>query len=174
MATARAHDVGTGPVSKQQKGHHVKKKPLTILMADDDEEDRLLVFDAWDESRLDNDLRVVNDGEELMDYLHRRGRYADPNDAPRPGLILLDLNMPKMDGRECLGQIKSDPDLRQIPVIALTSSTSEEDVLRTYDLGVNAYMTKPVTYEKLIEALKSFGAYWLELVRLPTPEDQGD
>ena len=143
-------------------------------MADDDEEDRLLVFDAWDESRLDNDLRVVNDGEELMDYLHRRGRYADPRDAPRPGLILLDLNMPKKDGRECLSEIKADPELRQIPVIALTSSKSEEDVLRTYDLGVNAYMTKPVTYEKLIEALKSFGAYWLELVRLPTPEDQGD
>ena len=152
----------------------MKKKPLTILMAEDDEEDRLLVFDAWDDSRLANDLCVVNDGEELMDYLYYRGQYADPKDAPRPGLILLDLNMPRKDGRECLREIKADPELREIPVIALTSSKSEEDVLRTYDLGINAYMTKPVTYEKLVEALKSFGAYWLELVRLPRPKKQGD
>ena len=151
----------------------MSEKPLTILMADDDEEDRMLVFDAWDESRLDNDFRVVNDGEELMDYLHHRGKYADPKDAPRPGLILLDLNMPRKDGRECLREIKADPELRRIPVIALTSSKSEEDVLRTYDLGLNAYMTKPVTFDKLIEVLKTFGSYWLQIVRLPQSEDGG-
>ena len=148
-----------------------KKKPLTILMADDDEEDRMLVFDAWDESRLDNDFRVVNDGEELMDYLRRRGRYADPKDSPRPGLILLDLNMPRKDGRECLREIKADPELRQIPVVALTSSKAEEDVVQTYDLGVSAYITKPVTFGKLIDVLKTFGSYWLQIVRLPQSED---
>ena len=119
--------------------------PITILYADDDEDDRMLVHDALREARLINDLRFVEDGEQLLDYLHHRGRYTDATAAPRPGLILLDLNMPRMDGREALAAIKSDPMLRRIPVVVLTTSKAEEDVLRTYDLGVNSFITKPVT-----------------------------
>ncbi len=116
-------------------------------MADDDQDDCLLVSKAFKASRLCNDLRFVKDGEELMDYLHQRGKYADRRSRPRPGLILLDLNMPKKDGREALREIKSDPDLRAIPIVVLTTSKEEEDVLRSYDLGANSYVTKPVTFQ---------------------------
>jgi CheY-like chemotaxis protein len=145
------------------KDHH----PMTILMADDDLEDQMLVRDAWAESRLNNDLRFVNDGEQLMDYLFRRGAYAKPADSPRPGIILLDLNMPKKDGREALEEIKQDPDLRQIPVVVLTSSKAEEDIVCSYDLGVGGFITKPVTFEGLVEAIKALGRYWIEIVELP-------
>src|SRR5215211_1811341 len=118
-------------------------RPIVILLADDDEEDRMLAGDALEESRVVNDLRFVEDGEELLDYLYRRGRYSEPGAAPTPGLILLDLNMPKKDGREALREIKADADLRRIPVVVLTTSKAEEDIYRTYDLGANSFITKP-------------------------------
>ncbi len=142
-------------------------RPITILMADDDRDDCLLVKDAFKESRLANDLRFVEDGEELMDYLYHRGKYADAKMSPRPGLILLDLNMPRKDGREALGEIKSDHDLRSIPIVILTTSKQEEDILRSYDVGANSYITKPVTFKELVEVMKFLGKYWLEIVELP-------
>ncbi|HVL95910.1 MAG TPA: response regulator [Solirubrobacteraceae bacterium] len=142
-------------------------RPITILVADDDEDDRLMTRDALRDARLHNDLRFVNDGVDLMDYLHRRGRHADPEQSPRPGLILLDLNMPRMDGREALAEIKRDPELRRIPVVVLTTSKAEEDILRSYDLGVNSFISKPVTFVGLVEVMKVFSRYWLEIVDLP-------
>lgn len=141
--------------------------PITILLADDDADDRMLAQEALAESRLANDLRFVEDGEELLDYLHRRGKYADPATSPRPGLILLDLNMPRKDGREALREIKSVPHLRQIPVVVLTTSKAEEDIYRTYDLGVNSFVTKPVTFDGLVSVMKTLGRYWFEIVELP-------
>lgn len=142
-------------------------KTMTILMADDDPDDCLLVRKAFKTSRLCNDLRFVNDGEELMDYLYQRDKYKEPGRAPQPGLILLDLNMPRKDGREALKEIKADPDLREIPVVVLTTSKDEEDVLKSYNLGANSYITKPVTFEGLVEVVKSLGKYWFEIVELP-------
>jgi len=143
------------------------RRSITILLADDDADDRMMASDALEESRLANDLRCVEDGEELMDYLHRRGKYAPPNAAPRPGLILLDLNMPRKDGREALKEIKAEPELRSIPVIVLTTSKAEEDIYRTYDLGVNSFITKPVNFESLVAVMKALGKYWFEIVELP-------
>ena len=142
-------------------------KPITILLADDDADDRLLTRDALAESRLANDLRFVEDGEELMQYLRRSGAYADPDVSPRPGLILLDLNMPRKDGREALREIKSDPNLRHIPIVVLTTSKAEEDIYRTYDLGVNSFITKPVTFDGLVNVMRGLGRYWFEIVELP-------
>ncbi|HVF87130.1 MAG TPA: response regulator [Pyrinomonadaceae bacterium] len=142
-------------------------RSITILLADDDADDRMMASDALEESRLANDLRFVEDGEELMDYLCRRGRYAGTNVAPRPGLILLDLNMPRKDGREALREIKADPELRKIPVVVLTTSKAEEDIYRTYDLGVNSFITKPVMFESLVEVMRTLGKYWFEIVELP-------
>jgi CheY-like chemotaxis protein len=143
-------------------------KPVTILMADDDEEDRELTRDALQDARLANQMRFVVDGQDLMDYLRREGRYADPQvDAPRPGIILLDLNMPRKDGREALAEIKADETLRRIPVVVLTTSKDEEDVLSTYDLGVNSFITKPVTFAGLVEAMRTWTRYWFEVVELP-------
>lgn len=144
-----------------------RAKPITILMADDDPDDRQLTKEAFEENHLANDLRFVEDGEELMDYLHQRGKYAAEGAAPLPGLILLDLNMPRKDGREALQEIKADPRLRNIRVIVLTTSKAEEDVLRTYDLSASSYITKPVTFEQLVEVVKTLGKYWLEIVELP-------
>jgi two-component system, response regulator len=143
-------------------------EPVTILMADDDEDDRQMTHEAMAEAHLANQLRFVVDGEELMDYLHRRGAYADGGrEAPEPGIILLDLNMPKKDGREALAEIKSDPKLRHIPVVVLTTSKDEEDVIKTYDLGVNSFITKPVTFAGLVEVVQGFSRYWFEIVDLP-------
>ena len=136
-------------------------------MADDDSDDCLLVKRAFKTSRLCNDLRFVSDGEDLMDYLYHRGKYTDSDQAPRPGLILLDLNMPRKDGREALKEIKADATLREIPVVILTTSKDDEDVLRSYNLGANSYITKPVTFEGLVEVIKSMGRYWFEIVELP-------
>ncbi len=135
-----------------------------ILMADDDADDRILTREAMEESRVLNDLRFVEDGEELMDYLKRRGKYTD---APRPGLILLDLNMPRKDGREALKEIKADPELRRIPVVVMTTSKAEEDIYRSYDLGASSFITKPVTFDRLVELMKALGRYWVEFVELP-------
>lgn len=141
--------------------------PIVILMADDDADDRILTKDALEESRVVNDLRFVEDGEELMDYLNRRGEFSDPASAPRPGIILLDLNMPKKDGREALREIKADPDLRRIPVVVMTTSQAEEDIYRSYDLGASSFITKPVTFDRLVELMKTMGQYWVEFVELP-------
>jgi CheY-like chemotaxis protein len=141
-------------------------KPIVILMADDDDDDYLLTKKALGESRLLNDLVRVKDGEELMDYLHRRGDYAAIN-APRPGVILLDLNMPRKDGREALREIKSDDSLRNIPVVVFTTSKAEEDIYKTYQLGVNSFITKPVTFDNLTEVMRTLGNYWFEIVELP-------
>jgi two-component system, response regulator len=140
---------------------------ITILMADDDEDDRYLAQDALHEARIKNEIRFVVDGEDLLDYLCHQGKYAAPASAPRPGLILLDLNMPRKDGREALSEIKSNADLKRIPVVVLTTSKAEEDILRTYDLGISGYITKPVTFEGLIEVMRAIGRYWLEIVELP-------
>lgn len=145
-------------------------KPIIILMADDDEDDRMLTAEALEESRLSNQIHFVENGEEALDYLYRRGRYEDPKLSPRPGLILLDLNMPKKDGRETLREIKADPQLRCIPVVVLTTSRAECDVYRSYDLGANTYIAKPVTFDSMVEVMKILGNYWFTLVELP-PED---
>ncbi len=142
-------------------------KPITILVAEDDADDRMLLQDAFDESRLSNDLRFVEDGEQLLAYLNREGEYADAGRAPFPGMILLDLNMPKMDGREALKQIKANPAFQQIPVIVLTTSKAEEDIVRTYGLGVSSFIAKPVTFEGLVKVVQVLGAYWIEIVELP-------
>ncbi|MUL35052.1 two-component system response regulator [Gloeocapsopsis sp. AAB1 = 1H9] len=142
-------------------------------MADDDEDDCMLAREAFAESRLANDLHFVPDGEELMDYLYQRGKYTAAIIAPRPGLILLDLNMPRKDGREALKEIKADPNLRQIPVVVLTTSKAEEDIYRSYDLGANSFITKPVTFASLVEVMRTIGKYWFEIVELPI-EGVGD
>ena len=141
--------------------------PIVILLADDDADDRLLTRDALAENRLANKLYCVEDGEELVDYLFRRGKYTDPETSPRPGLILLDLNMPRKDGREALKEIKEHPDLCSIPVVVLTTSKTHEDICRSYQLGVNSYIAKPVTFASLVELMKTVGKYWFEIVELP-------
>jgi len=143
------------------------RKPIDILLAEDDEDDYLLISEALKESRLANKMHWVKDGEELMDYLHRRGNFADPERSPFPGIILLDLNMPRKDGREALKEIKTDPALRKIPIIIMTTSKAEEDILRSYDLGVNSFIRKPVQFEDFVEMVKVLGRYWFEIVELP-------
>ncbi|MAJ40243.1 MULTISPECIES: response regulator [unclassified Pseudoalteromonas] len=145
-----------------------KVKPITILMADDDEDDRLLTQDALAESRVLNELHFVEDGVELLEYLERKGKFEDKNSSPRPGLILLDLNMPRMDGREALETIKSNPNLKGIPVVILTTSKQEEDMVKGYNLGAASYITKPVTFDGLVDLMKTLGKYWVEFVELPT------
>ncbi|MEZ4648376.1 MAG: response regulator [Candidatus Eisenbacteria bacterium] len=143
------------------------KRPIVILMAEDDADDRLLTSDALEESRVVNDLKFVVDGVDLLEYLRRQGQYSDPDASPRPDLILLDLNMPRMDGREALAAIKADPDLRRIPVVILTTSETEEDMVKGYDLGAASYCTKPVTFERLVDLMKAIGKYWVEFVEFP-------
>jgi CheY-like chemotaxis protein len=145
-------------------------KPIAILMADDDPDDRLLAQNAFKVSRLANDLRFVEDGEELMDYLHHRGKFTDPALSPEPGLILLDLNMPRKDGREALAEIKANPQLRHIPVVVLTTSKAEEDIYRSYDVGASSFITKPVSFEGLVSVIRVVGQYWFEIVALPAAE----
>jgi CheY-like chemotaxis protein len=140
-------------------------------MADDDSDDRALTREAFEEARLINDLRFVENGEQLLEYLRREGPYAPPAEAPRPGLILLDLNMPRKDGRTVLKELKSDPALRQIPVVILTTSKADEDVYKSYDLGVNSYIVKPVTFEALVDILQTLEKYWFEIVELPPAKD---
>jgi CheY-like chemotaxis protein len=149
-----------------------KGNPIVILLADDDEEDRMLACDALAESHLTNDVYCVVDGEDLMDYLNHKGKYVPPADAPRPGVILLDLNMPRKDGREALKEIKANPELRQIPVVVLTTSKAEEDILRSYDSGASSFISKAVTFDGLIEVMKGLGKYWFEIVELPQQEER--
>ena len=142
------------------------KKEIVILMADDDDDDFLLTRKALEESKLLNTLIRVKDGEELLDYLLKRGNY-ETAEVERPGVILLDLNMPRKDGREALKEIKSNPELSEIPVVIFTTSKAEEDIYRSYQLGVNSFITKPVTFENLIKVMKALGKYWFEIVELP-------
>ena len=147
------------------------KSPIVILMADDDDDDYMLTQKALKQSKLLNKLYRVRDGEELLDYLNRRGEYNDA-EYSRPGVILLDLNMPRKDGREALKEIKSDPALRDIPVVVFTTSKAEEDIYKTYQLGVNSFITKPVTFENLVQVIQALGTYWFEIVELPTRSDE--
>lgn len=142
-------------------------KTIEILIADDDTEDRMLIIDALKESRLKNNVQYVENGEELLLYLQNKGVYSDKKKYPTPGIILLDLNMPKKDGREALKEIKEDKNLKSIPIIILTTSKAEEDILKTYDLGVNSFITKPVTFTAMVEVMNTLKKYWLEIVELP-------
>ena len=150
----------------------MKAAPTTnlILMADDDDDDRLLAVDALKESKVAGQLEFVANGEELLDYLCHRGKFAHRCGAPRPGLILLDLNMPRMDGREALREIKADPELRRIPVVVLTTSKADTDVGAIYDLGANSFISKPFQFDALVDVMKALGQYWFQTVELPTPK----
>jgi len=141
---------------------------VRILLAEDDDDDFYLTERALKENRLRNEISRVKDGEELMRYLRHGGEFSKSQQAPEPSLILLDLNMPKMDGREALREIKSDPILHHIPVVVLTTSRAEEDVVRSYEFGVNSFITKPLTFQALVEAMKALGRYWFEVVALPS------
>lgn len=142
-------------------------KPAVILLAEDDPGDQELTRRALEQSRIRNELYIVEDGEEALDYLLRRGKYEDPASSPKPDLMLLDLNMPKMDGKQLLEQMRADPHLRRIPVVALTTSKQESDIIRTYDLGANSYIVKPVNMDQFINAIKVLKDYWFQIVVLP-------
>ena len=142
-------------------------RTAVILLVEDDPEDQKLTRRALRQSKLRNNLFVVDDGEQALDYLYQQGEFADSESAPRPDLILLDLNVPKLDGRAVLEKIKQDPNLRRIPVVILTTSSQEEDILRSYDLGVNSYITKPVRMDGFVKAIKELEHYWFNLVVLP-------
>lgn len=144
-----------------------KIQPITILMAEDDPDDRLLTQEALTEGRLTNGIYFVGGGIELMDYLYQRGKHADPASSPKPDIILLDLNMPRMDGREALAEIKAEPGLRSIPIVVLTTSKAEEDIIKSYDLGVSGFISKPITFESLVKAMKVVSEYWFSIVKLP-------
>ena len=145
--------------------------PVRIVVADDDADDRMMIKDAFNESKLGNPIDFVEDGVQLLEYLRREGSYAKFAGQPYPGFILLDLNMPRKDGRTVLKEIKSDPVLHRIPIIILTTSKAEEDIIKTYNLGVNSFICKPVSFDKLVDIVKTVGHYWIEIVALP-PECQ--
>jgi CheY-like chemotaxis protein len=148
------------------------RRAMTVLVADDDEDDRRFIRKAWAKDRVPEDLRFVEDGEELTDYLNHFGAYSDPASSPRPGMILLDLNMPRKDGREALKEIKADPELRQVPIIILTTSQADEDVCGSYDLGANSFITKPLTFTALVNVMEVLGNYWMDVVDL-APSNAG-
>lgn len=149
-------------------------KPVTILVADDDPDDRKLTQEAFTESKLANDLRFVGDGVEVFDYLNRRGKFADPATSPWPSLMLLDLNMPRMDGREVLVELKKNPRYSAIRVIVMTTSKSEADINKAYLLNAASYITKPVTFDSLVNVVTTLGKYWLEIVELPDKDVSGN
>jgi CheY-like chemotaxis protein len=142
---------------------------LAIVLAEDDADDRMLVREALEESGVAHEIRFVHDGEELLDYLHRREQYASMGDGERPHLILLDLKMPRKGGLEALQEIKSDPRLRSIPVVVLTTSRAEEDIFQSYELGVNSFIAKPSSFQELVEVMQTLGRYWRDTVELPRP-----
>lgn len=142
-------------------------KAISILVADDDSDDRLLIKEAFEENQIVNTVEFVEDGEQLLAYLRREGAYAYLAGRPHPGLVLLDLNMPKRDGREALADMKADAALCRIPVVVLTTSKADEDIIRTYGLGVSSFITKPVTFERLVEITRVLTRYWTEIVELP-------
>ena len=143
------------------------ERPISILVADDDPDDRMMIQEAFTENRIANQVVFVEDGEQLMAYLRREGLFAEHKDEPFPGVILLDLNMPKKDGREALKELKADPELCRIPIIVLTTSQAEEDIVRTYGLGVSSFITKPVSFEGLVDAVRVICQYWIQIVALP-------
>jgi CheY-like chemotaxis protein len=143
------------------------RRPIRVLMADDDADDRQMFREALEESFLSPTLHVVENGEQLLNYLNRRGEYADPQSSPRPGLILLDLNMPFINGMKALQQIKQNPELSDIPVVILTTSQSPDDIARAYRLGSNSFITKPVSFTGLVQAIRALGQYWFDVVELP-------
>ncbi len=143
------------------------ERPISILVADDDPDDRMMIQEAFTENRIANQIVFVEDGEELMTYLRREGPYAAHKGEPFPGIILLDLNMPKKDGREALRELKADAELCRIPIIVLTTSQAEEDIVRTYGLGVSSFITKPVSFEGLVDAVRVICQYWIQIVALP-------
>jgi CheY-like chemotaxis protein len=144
-----------------------RRNPVTVLIADDDPDDQRLTSEALAGIEPPADVRFVGDGEELLDYLRHQGKYADATSAPRPGVILLDLNLPRKNGCEALRDIKQDPDLRLIPVIVLTVSNAATDIRQVYELGANSYLCKPRTYTELLVAMRSWSRFWLETVELP-------
>ena len=146
-------------------------EPFVVLMAEDDEHDILATRRAWKKHHISNPLYIVNDGEECLDFLHRRGKYGEPGTAPRPGILLLDIRMPKMDGLAVLKQIRQDGQLRRLPVVILTTSRAEEDRLRSYDLGANAYIVKPVGFNNFSDAVRTINLFW-QLVDLPQRGDE--
>jgi CheY-like chemotaxis protein len=141
--------------------------PIRIVVADDDADDRMMIKDAFEEAKLGNPVDFVKDGVELMEYLNRQGEYKNLANQPFPGFILLDLNMPRKDGRTALKEIKESADLHRIPIIILTTSKAEEDIIKTYNLGVNSFICKPVSFDGLVEIVKTVGRYWIEIVALP-------
>jgi CheY-like chemotaxis protein len=143
-----------------------------VLMAEDDEDDRMMAEKAFRENRIANPLVTVANGADLLDYLRQKGKFADNSKSPKPCLILLDLNMPKMDGREALKVIKADEKLMRIPVVIITTSKAEEDILKSYNTGANSYITKPITFEGLLKVIKTLKDYWLEIVELPNGPSQ--
>jgi CheY-like chemotaxis protein len=145
-------------------GHAEDGRPVEILLADDNEGDARLALEAMRDAKVYNRLHHVLDGVEAMAFLRRQGRYAD---VPRPDLILLDLNMPKKDGREVLAEVKGDPDLKRIPVVILTISKEEEDILRTYNLHANCYITKPIDLDQFLKVVRGVEEFWLTIVKLP-------
>lgn len=153
------------------KTNYSKSNTVVILIAEDDAEDRMLAKEALEESSIVNRIEFVENGDQLLDYLHNKAPYDNKHDNPMPGLIILDLNMPKKDGREALKEIKSDSVLRRIPVVVLSTSNAEEDILETYNLGVNSFITKPVTYKALVEIMDTLCRYWFEVVELPTDDE---
>ena len=142
------------------------KQKISILMADDDADDRLLTQSAFEENQISNPMHFVENGQELMDFLQRKGKY-NTHTQPLPSLILLDLNMPKMDGREALREIKADPNLKKIPVLVLTTSKSEKDIVESYSLGASCFISKPANFEQLLEVVKNIGRFWLETASIP-------
>ncbi|WMS85858.1 response regulator [Pleionea litopenaei] len=140
---------------------------IEIHMCDDDPDDRLLFKDAIDEANMLNRISFTRDGQDLMDYLRREGEYKDMAEHTLPDIILLDLNMPRKDGREALKEIKGDARLKHIPIVILTTSKQEEDVIKSYNLGANSYISKPVTFEKLVELVRKLSDYWFKIVKLP-------
>lgn len=145
--------------------------PIRIVVADDDADDRMMIRDAFEESKLGNPIDFIEDGMELMEYLNREGKYANLKGQPYPGFILLDLNMPRKDGRTALKEIKESAELHRIPIVILTTSKAEEDIIKTYNLGVNSFICKPVSFDKLVDIVKTVGHYWIQIVALP-PECQ--
>lgn len=143
------------------------KKTVTFLIADDDPDDQLLIKESLEEARLANPLYFVKDGVELLDYLQRKNQFANLVGNPLPGLILLDLNMPRKSGIEALQEIKTDQELRQIPIVIFTTSKAEEDIIRTYNLGVNSFISKPVSFQAFVDVVRTLTKYWFEIVELP-------
>ncbi len=144
----------------------MNEKDFVVLMAEDDEHDVIATRRAWKTNKMANPLYIVKDGEECLDYLYRRGAYGDPVSSPSPGILLLDINMPKMDGLETLKAIRDSREFRQLPVIMLTTSQAEEDRIKSYSLGANAYIVKPIGFDNFSEAIRTINLFW-KLVELP-------